>query len=177
VSRQVNFFAGLVDAQVIHAHLLRVFPGLMAAWTTRGSAEDLEPESIESADALSRQSNTVLLIPEWAKERLTYHYLKDSVFRVAMRENPVIEYTPCSVTGDGHRIRVGRFYWAYAGELPQEHRPQVDRLLGWARSHSGRISPEESFRIFPHAAATATTLDFGFDVVKPNPFKRATIRR
>jgi hypothetical protein len=75
----------------------------MAIWTTHGTADALEPARVVEPDDLSGKTEMMLLVPEWARDRLTFHYVKDlasPVFTVAMRENPVIEYTPCIMLRD-----------------------------------------------------------------------------
>jgi hypothetical protein len=178
LSKQVNFFADAVDSRHLHETILRLFPGLMAIWTTHGTADALEPARVAEPDDLSGKTEKMLLVPEWARHRLTFHYVKDiasPVFTVAMRENPVIEYRPCIMLQGGNCIRTGRLYWAYGGELPREDERRVSRLLSWVRSRSRRIRRDESFRIMPHAAETAGTLDFLFDIVHPNPYRNEKV--
>ena len=137
----------------------------------RGRLSELAPKPFDPARAL-RVTGTVLLVPVWGLRLLRHAEGRDpSEALILPRENPVIEYKLPAERADG-TVVAGRVYWTYAA-VKDEQRQGINRMFSWLRSAARALPPDARFRVLPHAAATARRLDFGFDIVEPNPFARS----
>lgn len=161
VSKQINFFANAVDTERIHDWLRREFPGLAVIRGNRGSLDELKSRVADDSLAYAEM---LLLVPGWARERVVPESAESErhpdLFAVDLHKNPAIEYSLCRSDSQGDSVWIGRFYWAYGGELAADERRQIDRLLRWVRTQSISHPVYKAVRLIKETAVTAAQLVF-----------------
>ena len=168
MSSQVNFFADSNDREVIHNWLQVHFPDLHVIPMDRRTSDQLVPVPFDSGRKRILESK-VLLLPDPVKT-LKLEESKAGIYVLLPRSNPVIEYLPSAARG-ADCLKSGRVYWAYSGRMKNIMKSSIEDLFKWMREHSLQISSDNRFRIFGSAQATAKQLDYGFNIVEPNPFR------
>lgn len=156
MSRQVNFYAAPADTEMIHSWLLSEFPELTLVSQRRGPLEHTIPIDASKPGAFWHYPVS-LLVPVWAKLHLHAEELspaRPNQFRIRVQDNPVIEYQPCPWDEWTKTVTRSRFFWAYAGDISEEARRQVDKLFRWVQRNT--VSADGPFwRFFPAAAQSA----------------------
>jgi hypothetical protein len=152
MSIKVSFFAADRDVGTLHSFLRETIRPLYVIQGERGDENEVMPRLV-TEDSLLKSHRKLFLVTDCVLQFIVYHDLGDTYPNqrvVDENVSPVLVYNPSIVESDGS-LRVGRFYYAYPGEIPEEFKKSIRRVFSWVRHHSVPVPTMMSFRILEGA--------------------------